>query len=69
MITARFMTIRQTARTGDFPNEAVLRGLVKEGRCPGFYQRTRFYIDTALLRKQLDGDCSKPQLDGEATAR
>lgn len=58
-IILRYLTIRATAAQGEFPNEATLRRLVKEGRCPGFYQKTRFYVDTTILRQQLDQRCSQ----------
>ena len=50
----RYATINTLARDPDFPNEKMLRALVKSGACPGFYQGTRFYIDSVRLREQLD---------------
>ena len=50
----RYQTINAVSRDHDFPNEAVLRAMVKAGVCPGFYQGTRFYIDKVLLREKLD---------------
>lgn len=54
----RYMTIRSVAKDPAFPNEAMLRGMVKAGICPGFYQGTRFYVDTVLLREHLDRSTS-----------
>ena len=50
----RYQTIRTVAKDPAFPNEAMLRGMVKSGICPGFYQGTRFYVDTVLLREHLE---------------
>lgn len=52
--SVRYLTIRATAKLGDFPKEAVLRGMVKRGECPGLYQGSRFYVDTVRLREYLD---------------
>lgn len=54
----RYQTIRSVAKDPSFPNEARIRGLVKAGTCPGFYQGSRFYVDTVLLREQLDRSTS-----------
>ena len=63
----RYQTIRTVARDPAFPNEAMLRSMVKRGVCPGFFQGTRFYVDTVLLREHLDHSTSgnsKEALDG-----
>ncbi len=40
----RFMSIRETARTGLLP-EALLRSMVKQGKVPGVYSGTRFLVN------------------------
>ena len=49
-----FKTIRQVASTGLIA-EHRLRVLVKQGKCPGYYAGTRFWVDvdglTDLLRR------------------
>jgi len=54
----RYQTIRSVARDPLFPNETTLRAMVKSGTCPGYYQGTRFYVDTVLLREHLDRSTS-----------
>ena len=48
----RFLTIRQTASTGLIA-EHRLRVLVKEGKCPGYYAGTRFWVDVDGLADLL----------------
>ena len=55
----RYLTIRAVAKLSDFPNEAALRSMVKQGVCPGIYQGNRFYVDTVLLRERLDAQSLK----------
>ena len=55
----RYLTIRQAAAQQGFPNEATIRALVKQGRCPGFYQRSRFYVDAQFFREELDERCRR----------
>ena len=50
----RYQTVRTVARDPAFPNEAVLRAMVRRGVCPGYFQGSRFYVDTVILRDQLD---------------
>lgn len=47
-----FKTIRQTAALGIF-GETALRRLYKEGKLPGVLVGTRYYVNTKLLREQL----------------
>ncbi len=49
----RWMTIRQTAKVYELP-EWTLRTMQKQGKLPGFYQSSRYYVDTVLLMEQLD---------------
>ena len=48
-----FMTIRQAARL--ILPERTLRDMLKSGNLPGFYQGSRFYVNTLLLTEQLNG--------------
>lgn len=51
----RFLTIREVADTGIF-TEWGLRRMLKEGRLPGVYSGTRFYVDYETLEKQLKAE-------------
>lgn len=44
----QYRTIRQTAGTTDIP-EFRLRAWVKQGKVPGFYSASRFYVNVPLL--------------------
>ena len=47
----KFMSARQTAKTGILP-EACLRRMIKKGECPGFYSGVKFLVNyTALVEK------------------
>lgn len=50
-------TVRQTAALGVLP-EFRLRQMQKEGRLPGFYSGTRFYINVDMLVEQLQTECA-----------
>lgn len=50
-------TVRQTAALGVLP-EFRLRQMQKEGRLPGFYSGTRFYINVDMLMEQLQTECA-----------
>ena len=47
-----FKTIRQVAKTGLLPENA-LRHLLKQGELPGLYCGSRYYINTVQLKRQL----------------
>lgn len=47
-----FRTIRQTAETG-LVSEWRLRQMLREGKLPGVYSGTRFYVDVEELEAQL----------------
>lgn len=48
-----FRTIAKTAKSEGLP-ECMLRDMLKRGELPGFYQRTRFYVNVDALREQLE---------------
>lgn len=50
---AKFMTIRQAANTGVFP-EYRIRLMVAQGICPGIRVGTRFMVNVDALAEQLD---------------
>lgn len=60
----RYKTIREAAADSSLPNEAILRAMVKSGICPGFYAGTRFYVDTILLRANLQEEYQLKNMKG-----
>ena len=50
-----FLTIRKAAATGVAP-ENVIRNLVSQGKCPGFYSGNRFLVNVTALAEQLDAE-------------
>lgn len=50
-------TFRQAAAMGILP-EFRLRQMQKEGRCPGVFAGSRFYVDVDRLLAQLDAECA-----------
>ena len=48
-----YLTIRETAKLGIVP-EAMLRRMVKQGKCPGFYTGIKFLVNVPLLEKALE---------------
>ena len=46
-------TVRQTAKKKEVP-ERFLRSLRAQGKCPGFYSGTRFYIHQEKFEALLD---------------
>lgn len=48
-----YLTIRETAKLG-IVSEKMLRYMVKQRKCPGFYVGTRFLVNVKLLEKALD---------------
>lgn len=58
MNTIRFMTVRQTARTG-LISEYRLRLLVAQGKVPGVYSGNRFMVNYDLLVDLLNAQSMK----------
>ena len=50
-----YMTTRPAAKATKLP-EHLLRSLVKQGKCPGFYQGARFYIHVPKLLELLEAE-------------
>lgn len=48
----KFLTIREVAETGILP-EWALRQRQKQGKLPGVYAGTRFYVDFKTLEQML----------------
>lgn len=51
----RFLTIREVADTGLLP-EFCLRRMQKEGKLPGVFSGSRFYVDIQSLEQQLQAE-------------
>ena len=51
-----FCSIKQAAKRGPVP-ECRLRAWVKDGRVPGFYSGTWFYVDYEAFINQIKADC------------
>ena len=47
------LTINQSAKRGPLPASR-LRAMLREGRLPGFYSGSRFYVNYTMLVDQLD---------------
>ncbi len=58
--TIKFMTIRQTAKTGILP-ESLLRLMEKQGKLPGIYSGNRFLVNYGLLVEDLQAASRKTQ--------
>ena len=53
----KLLTIPKTAKEIGIA-EFRLRRLQKEGKCPGVYAGTRYYVDVDRLLVQLDAECA-----------
>ena len=53
MVMIKFLTIRETAETGIF-TEWGLRKMLKNGRLPGVFSGSRFYVNYSELEKMLE---------------
>lgn len=53
MSQPEFGSIRQTAAKFPFISETLLRRLVKEQRCPGFYSGRKFVVNQTRLLQVL----------------
>lgn len=51
-----FLTINQAAREIGLPHTC-LRSMLADGRLPGFYAGTRYYVNIDVLREKLDAEC------------
>lgn len=49
----QYDTIRNTARETSVPS-SLIRRLVAQGICPGFYSGNRFYVNIPKLLEQLE---------------
>lgn len=47
------VTINQAGKRGPLPSSR-LRAMLREGRLPGFYSGTRYYVNYTMLMEQLD---------------
>ncbi len=54
----QFMTINAAAREIGLPHTC-LRAMQAQGKLPGFYAGTRYYVNLDMLREQLEND-SRP---------
>ena len=54
----QYITIRQLAKANRI-SEGLLRRLQKQGRLPGVYSGTRFYVNCNQLFEMLERDSSK----------
>ena len=59
-------TITQEAKQG-LLSEFRLRQMQKQGRLPGFYSGTRYYVNHDMLVEQIEAECRKNM--GEAISR
>lgn len=51
----RYMTPAKAAEAMNLPLW-MLRSMIKEGKCPGFRQGNRFYVNTLLLAEKLEDE-------------
>lgn len=52
----KILTINQTAAEKGLPH-TYLRALQAQGKLPGFYSGTRFYVNVDMLCEQLEAEC------------
>lgn len=52
--TTPFVTIKQASRMTGL-SQYFLRGLVRDGQCPGVHSGNRFLVDTEMLMRKLRG--------------
>ena len=50
------LTINQTAKEKGLPH-TYLRARLAQGRLPGFYSGSRFYVNVDMLCEQLEAEC------------
>ncbi len=51
----RYMTPAKAAEAMNLP-VWMLRSMIKEGKCPGFFRGNRFYVNTLLLAEKLESE-------------
>ena len=52
----QFLTINETPK--EIPiTRSCLRAMQAQGRLPGFYAGSRFYVNVDMLREQLEAEC------------
>lgn len=56
----RMMSIRETARTGILPENA-LRAMLREGRLPGVYCGVKYLVNFDRLIEVLNGEAVKAE--------
>ena len=62
----RFLTINQTAKAIGLPHTC-LRAMQAQGKLPGFYSGTRFYVNVDMFRAKLEEEsrASMCQTEGD----
>ena len=63
----QFLTINQTAKAIGLPHTC-LRAMQAQGKLPGFYAGSRWYVNVDMLREQLEKD-SRPAAEKNEEAR
>ena len=51
-----FLTINQTAKEKNISHTA-LRTMQKQGKLPGFYVGSRFYVNVDMFNEMLNAEC------------
>lgn len=54
----KFLTIKQEAELGIVPGFR-LRQMLKQGRLPGYYAGSRYYVNHDMLVAQLEAECMR----------
>lgn len=68
MQTQTYQTTRQFCNDHGI-SATFVRGLVAQGKCPGFYSGNRFYINTVKLLEYLEKQDSGKSRGGEISAK
>lgn len=55
MNTTNYQTIRQTARNTGLP-EFMLRSRLKQGKLPGYYSYSRYYVNVPMLLEMIESE-------------
>ena len=63
----QYMTLPATAKAFELPL-FMLRTMQKRGECPGFFQGTRFYVNTTMLAEKLEQDSRSAMSNRQKTA-
>lgn len=63
-----YMTLPAAAIAFDLPL-FMLRTMQKRGECPGFFQGTRFYVNTTMLAEKLEQDSRSAMSNSKETAQ